>query len=98
MKSRIFYSDTYKELERKVMILLNAHDAFLSARTLRSTRAAGDAMNEVILWIRNYSIIVVEAKSKRRLRIFQRGSYSSFREMRQSADRWLDKRGYYRVA
>jgi len=55
-------------------------------------------MNEVILWIRNYSIIVVEAKSKRRLRIFQRGSYSSFREMRQSADRWLDKRGYYRVA
>jgi hypothetical protein len=55
-------------------------------------------MNEVILWIRNYSIIVVEAKSKRRLRTFQRGSYSSFREMRWAADRWLDKRGYYRVA
>ena len=56
MKSRIFYSDTYKELERKVMILLNAHDAFLSARTLRSTRAAGDAahgraMNALVLLV-----------------------------------------------
>lgn len=48
MKSNIFFSDKYVEIQNKVQGFLNRHDDFLSARTAHSTRAAGDAIGEII--------------------------------------------------
>ena len=48
MKSRIFHTDVYKDIEAKVQSLLNSHDDFLSPATAESPRAVGDAI-EVIL-------------------------------------------------
>lgn len=46
--SPIFYTDAYKDIERKVQDLLNAHEEFLSPNTARSTRAAGDAIEDIL--------------------------------------------------
>lgn len=48
MKSRIFSSGVYQEIEQRLLIFLNAQQEFLSPRTLSSTRAAGDAIQEII--------------------------------------------------
>ena len=48
MKSQIFYTDTYKDIEIKVQELLNSHEEFLSPSTARSTRAAGDAIEGIL--------------------------------------------------
>jgi len=48
MKSPIFYSDTYKDIELKVQKLLNSHEGFLSPSTARSTRAVGDAIEGIL--------------------------------------------------
>ncbi len=48
MKSPIFYTDAYKDIETKVQKLLNAHDEFLSPSTARSTRAVGDAVETIL--------------------------------------------------
>jgi hypothetical protein len=46
--SRIFYTDTYHEIESEIQNLLNSQDDFLSNRTVRSTRATGDAVEEIL--------------------------------------------------
>lgn len=48
MKSRIFFSDAYKNIQLATLDLLNSQQDILSLRTLRSTRAAGDAIEEII--------------------------------------------------
>jgi hypothetical protein len=48
MKSRIFSTGVYHEIEQRLLTLLNAQQEFLSPRTLNSTRAAGDAIQEII--------------------------------------------------
>ncbi len=47
-KSRIFYTNTYQEIESDILHLLNSQDDFLSNRTVRSTRATGDAVEEIL--------------------------------------------------
>jgi hypothetical protein len=48
VKSRIFYTDTYKTIEARVQKLLNSHEEFLSPSTARSTRAVGDAIESIL--------------------------------------------------
>ena len=48
MKSRIFYNNTYKDIQLATLELLNSQQDILSPRTLHSTRAAGDAIEEII--------------------------------------------------
>ncbi|MGB9920100.1 MAG: hypothetical protein ACPLPT_05165 [Moorellales bacterium] len=48
MRSRIFYTDIYKDLQARVKELINSHKAFLSPETMNSTRAAGDAIQSII--------------------------------------------------
>lgn len=47
-RSKIFYTDTYKELEEKTKIFLNGQDQFLSDRTAHSPRAVGDAIEDIL--------------------------------------------------
>lgn len=48
MRSKLFYSDKYKIIENRIKTFVNEHDDFLSERTARSTRAAGDAIQEIL--------------------------------------------------
>lgn len=46
--SKLFYTDSYKELQEKVRHVLNAQEDYLTKRTIRSTRAAGDAIENIL--------------------------------------------------
>lgn len=48
MKSKIFYTDQYKRIERAIARLLNKQPEFLSAHTASSPRATGDAIQKII--------------------------------------------------
>jgi hypothetical protein len=48
MKSRIFFTDTHRQIETRVMNFLNSHSDFLSFSTAQSPRAAGDAIQEIV--------------------------------------------------
>jgi hypothetical protein len=48
MKSQIFYSDTYKTIERKIKDFLNEYPDFLSKSTIGSPRATGDAIQNIL--------------------------------------------------
>jgi hypothetical protein len=48
MRSSIFYTDAYKDIELRVVELLNSHEEFLSPSTARSTRAVGDAVESIL--------------------------------------------------
>lgn len=47
-KSNIFYTNTYKAIEKKIVRLLNNQPDFLSARTASSPRAVGDAIQTIL--------------------------------------------------
>lgn len=47
-KSRIFYAERYKSIEKAIVHLLNSQPDFLSPRTAPSTRAAGDAIQAIL--------------------------------------------------
>lgn len=47
-KSSIFYTGKYKEIEKKILSFLNKQKNFLSARSINSPRAVGDAIENVI--------------------------------------------------
>lgn len=50
-KSRIFYTDTYKKLEKNIKDFLNKHAGqtdFLSSDTVNSPRAVGDATEKIL--------------------------------------------------
>lgn len=48
MKSTLFGSDRYLVVQNKVKEFLNQHEEFLSGSTARSTRAVGDAIQEIL--------------------------------------------------
>ncbi len=48
MRSRLFYSDAYLDVQRRTLALLNAQEAFLSTHTLHSPRATGDAVQDIL--------------------------------------------------
>ncbi len=48
MKSAIFYSDAYHQIENRVKDFINRHPAFLSSRSMDSPRAVGDAIESII--------------------------------------------------
>lgn len=47
-RSELFYSDAYQRIARRIRDFLNSQDAFLSATTAKSTRAAGDAIQDIL--------------------------------------------------
>ncbi|MDP2896271.1 MAG: hypothetical protein Q8Q12_06900 [bacterium] len=48
MRSKLFYGGEYRRIEAEIKKLLNSQPEFLSARTASSTRATGDAIQEII--------------------------------------------------
>jgi hypothetical protein len=48
MKSPLFFSDAYRDIEGKVKDFLNKHEDFLSPGTAQSTRAVGDAIAAIL--------------------------------------------------
>lgn len=48
MRSPIFHTDAYRDIETRVQALLNAHEEFLSPSTAQSTRAVGDAIESIL--------------------------------------------------
>jgi len=48
MKSTLFYTNEYKKVEKKIKDFLNDQKGFLSPRTTSSTRATGDAIQELL--------------------------------------------------
>ena len=48
MKSTLFYTDEYSDIERKIRDFLNEQEEFLSGSTVKSTRAAGDAIQDIL--------------------------------------------------
>lgn len=48
MKSQLFYTDQYEKTQRKIKRFLNAQKEFLSGSTAKSTRAAGDAIQDIL--------------------------------------------------
>jgi hypothetical protein len=48
MRSRLFYGGEYRRIEAEIKKLLNSQPEFLSVRTASSTRATGDAIQEIL--------------------------------------------------
>lgn len=48
IKSRLFFSSAYKDIQNATLNLLNSQQAFLSPNTLHSTRATGDAVENIL--------------------------------------------------
>lgn len=48
VKSRIFYTNTHKKLERRIKNFLNGQKEFLSPETINSPRAVGDAVQNIL--------------------------------------------------
>lgn len=48
MKSEIFYTNTYEELESEIKDFLNGYADFLTEDTVSSTRATGDAIQHIL--------------------------------------------------
>lgn len=48
MSSILFDTDRYKEAEEQIRVFLNQQDDFLSENTAKSTRAAGDAIQDIL--------------------------------------------------
>jgi len=85
-KSSIFYTDKYKELEKKILSFLNAQKDFLSERSMNSPRAVGDAIESVIS--ENFQTILGDVIKE----------YSSSFARRAMADlAFTDKDGFYYV-
>jgi len=48
MKSNLFYGGDYMEIANRVKNLLNQQQNFLSGSTVKSTRATGDAIEDIL--------------------------------------------------
>lgn len=85
-KSSIFYTDKYREIEKKILSFLNAQKDFLSERSINSPRAVGDAIESVIS--ENFQSILGNVIKE----------YSSSFARRAMADlAFTDKDGFYYV-
>lgn len=58
MKSSLFYKGEYKKIEKKIKTFFDKEADFLSPRTATSTRAAGDAIQELLA--ENFQSIIGE--------------------------------------
>jgi len=86
MKNTLFYTDEYKEVEERIKDFLNSQSDFLSPRTLSSTRAAGDAIQDLLA--ENFKSILGDRVKE----------YSSDFARRAMADlAFYDKEGFYHV-
>ena len=48
MKSQIFYTDAYKDIQSQIVTTLNNQKDFLTGNTARSPRAVGDAIQDIL--------------------------------------------------
>jgi len=48
MKSKLFYSEAFIEIEKRIVKFLNSHPDLLSKDTVESPRAAGDAIENIL--------------------------------------------------
>lgn len=48
MKSSLFYTEQYKAIEQRIVDFLNEQQDYLSANTVKSTRAVGDAIQDIL--------------------------------------------------
>ncbi len=85
-KSKLFYSEAYKEIEKEITDFINTHKEFMSETTATSPRAAGDAIQSVLA--KNFQKILGEYC----------GEYSASFARRAMADMaFNDKEGNYNV-
>jgi len=85
-KSKLFYSEAYKEIERKIAEFINNHNDFMSDATASSPRAAGGAIQSDLA--ENFQKILGE----------HCGEYSASFARRAMADMaFNDKEGNYNV-
>jgi hypothetical protein len=85
-KSRIFYTDAYKKIEKDIIRFINSHEDFLSKETVSSTRAAGDAIQGILA--DNFDVLLGGLC----------GTYSAEFARRAMADiAFTDKDGFYNV-
>lgn len=61
-RSSVFYTDKYREIEKKIKNFLNNQRDFLSSRTVNSTRAVGDGIENIIA--ENFQTILGNLVSK----------------------------------
>jgi len=86
MKSSLFYTEEYKKIENKIKSFLNSQEGFLSPHTLSSTRATGDAIQDLL------------AENFRTIMIGHIKEYSSDFARRAMADlAFTDKDGFYYI-
>lgn len=86
-KSPIFYTSKYQEIEDKIKNFLNAQPDFLSFATIESTRATGDAIQEILSM--NFQEIIGEELIKNYQADFARRSMADFA--------FFDKEDFYYV-
>lgn len=76
MKSILFHADRYVEMQKGMKDFLNGQDAFLSSRTVSSTRAVGDAIQEILS--ENFASIVGKEDCLEYSREFSRRAMPDF--------------------
>ncbi|MDI7246627.1 MAG: hypothetical protein QME92_04030 [Bacillota bacterium] len=86
MKSSLFFTGKHKEIELRILEFLNSRQDYLSASTVESTRAVGDAMQDILA--ENFASILGELC----------GRYSAQFARRSMADlAFEDQDGFYYV-
>lgn len=86
MNNRLFHSDEYIKVQRRVIDFLNASQDYLSPNSIKSTRAVGDAIQDMLS--ENFQTILAD----------QRAKYSTGFARRAMADlAFEDEDGFYYV-
>ena len=86
MKSQLFATGEYRKIEQAVVDFLNARQGYLSSSTIKSTRAVGDAIQDILS--ENFQTILAD----------ERVMYSTGFARRAMADlAFEDSDGYYYV-
>lgn len=62
MKSSLFHTDQYLKVEQRIVDFLNANQDYLSATTVKSTRAVGDAIQDILA--ENFQEILSDERAK----------------------------------
>ncbi len=62
MKSSLFHTDQYVKVEQRIVDFLNASQDYLSATTVKSTRAVGDAIQDILA--ENFQEILGDERAK----------------------------------
>jgi len=62
LKSSLFHTDQYLKVEQRIVDFLNASQDYLSATTVKSTRAVGDAIQDILA--ENFQEILGDERAK----------------------------------